>query len=319
MKSVKLGLLLLLTFFVTATFAQKTGQVAQGETGKVHGAELHRSIDAPQTNTAASSLLWEISGNGLKQPSYLFGTIHIIGKEDYFWTDVMNDKFNSTKTLVLEIDLENSMMAMLSMMGSVRMKDGTSLQDLLTEEEYKLVEDYFNDEMGMPIAIFDRIKPMFTSMMIGEGGQDNMEEMTSYEMELMDKAKVNKMNVEGLETIKYQMSMFDSIPYEDQAKMLVESVKGGDDSEGDVMNAMIELYKNQDIDGLYELIMQEDSDMGTFEDILLINRNKNWIPKIEKFARQKPTFFAVGAGHLPGEKGVINLLKAAGFTVRPVR
>lgn len=319
MKSVKLGLLLLLTFFVTATFAQKTEQVAQGETGKVHGAELHRSIDAPQSNTAASSLLWEISGNGLKQPSYLFGTIHIIGKEDYFWTDVMNDKFNSTKTLVLEIDLENSMMAMLSMMGSVRMKDGTSLQDLLTEEEYKLVEDYFNDEMGMPIAIFDRIKPMFTSMMIGEGGQDNMEEMTSYEMELMDKAKVNKMNVEGLETIKYQMSMFDSIPYEDQAKMLVESVKGGDDSEGDVMNAMIELYKNQDIDGLYELIMQEDSDMGTFEDILLINRNKNWIPKIEKFARQKPTFFAVGAGHLPGEKGVINLLKAAGFTVRPVR
>ena len=319
MKSVKLGLLLLLTFFVTATFAQNKGQVAQGEASKVHGTELHRSIDAPQTNTAASSLLWEISGNGLKQQSYLFGTIHIIGKEDYFWTDVMNDKFNSTKTLVLEIDLENSMMAMLSMMGNVRMKDGTSLQDLLTEEEYKLVEDYFNDEMGMPIAIFDRIKPMFTSMMISEGGQDNMEEMTSYEMELMDKAKVNKMNVEGLETIKYQMSMFDSIPYEDQAKMLVESVKGGDDTEGDVMNAMIELYKNQDIDGLYELIMQEDSDMETFEDILLINRNKNWIPKIEKFARQKPTFFAVGAGHLPGEKGVINLLKAAGFTVQPVR
>ena len=319
MKSVKLGLLLLLTFFVTATFAQNKGQVAQGEASKAHGTELHRSIDAPQTNTAASSLLWEISGNGLKQPSYLFGTIHIIGKEDYFWTDVMNDKFNSTKTLVLEIDLENSMMAMLSMMCNVRMKDGTSLQDLLTEEEYKLVEDYFNDEMGMPIAIFDRIKPMFTSMMISEGGQDNMEKMTSYEMELMDKAKVNKMNVEGLETIKYQMSMFDSIPYEDQAKMLVESVKGGDDTEGDVMNAMIELYKNQDIDGLYELIMQEDSDMETFEDILLINRNKNWIPKIEKFARQKPTFFAVGAGHLPGEKGVINLLKAAGFTVQPVR
>lgn len=319
MKSIKLGLLLLSSLLATAMFAQKKGQVGQGAADKVHGTELYRSIDAPQSNAAASSLLWEISGNGLEQPSYLFGTIHIIGKEDYFWTDVMNEKFNSTKTLVLEIDLENSMMAMLSMMGSVRMKNGTSLQELLTEEEYKLVEDYFNDEMGMPIAVFDRIKPMFTSMMIAEGGQDNMEEMTSYEMELMDKAKVNKMNVEGLETIKYQMSMFDSIPYEDQAKMLVEAVKGGDDSEGDVMDVMIELYKNQDIDGLYELIMEEDSDMENFEDILLINRNKNWIPKIEKFARQKPTFFAVGAGHLPGEKGVINLLKAAGFTVRPVR
>jgi uncharacterized protein YbaP (TraB family) len=138
-------------------------------------------------------------------------------------------------------------------------------------------------------------------------------------MELMDKAKEKDMAIEGLETIKYQMSMFDSIPYEDQAKMLVEAVKGGDEEAENTLDEMIELYKNQDIDGLYELIMAEDSDMENFEDILLVTRNKNWIPKIEKFASQKPTFIAVGAGHLPGKQGVINLLKAKGYTVRPIR
>lgn len=323
MKSIKLWLLLLLGFMATTMFAQtepKPVKPAEGDT-ETHYAPLDASSSPTKEGTTSknNSLLWEISGNGLEQPSYLFGTIHIIPKEDYFWTDIMNEKFNTTEMLVMEIDMENSMMMMFSMLGSVRMKKGTSLQDLLTEEEYKLVSDYFNDEMGMPISMFDRIKPMFTSMMIAEGGQTGMEETMSYEMELMKKAQEREMKIDGLETVKYQMSMFDSIPYEDQAKMLVEAVKSDGEESDNTMDAMVELYKQQDIDGLYKLIMQEDEDMEGFEDILLITRNKNWIPKIAKMAAKKPTFFAVGAGHLPGKQGVINLLKAEGYTVTPIR
>lgn len=321
MKSIKLWLLLLLGFISVTTFAQKKGQKAQQATATEHATEIYREIDTPKpvAETAESSLLWEISGNGLEQPSYLFGTIHLIAKEDYFWTDIMNEKFNTTEMLVMEIDMENSMMMLFSMLGSVRMKKGTSLQDLLTDDEYKLVADYFENKMGMPISMFDRIKPMFTSMMIAEGGQEGMEETTSYEMELMNKAQKREMKIEGLETVKYQMSMFDSIPYEDQAKMLVDAVKGNGEESDNTMDAMVELYKQQDIDGLYKLIMQSDNEMEAFEDILLITRNKNWIPKIERMATKKPTFFAVGAGHLPGEQGVINLLKAEGYTVTPIR
>ncbi|MFK7948272.1 MAG: TraB/GumN family protein [Saprospiraceae bacterium] len=318
MKSIKLWLLLLLGFVTTTMFAQtepKPVKPAEGDS-ETHYAPL--DVDGSQS-TNKSSLLWEISGNGLEQSSYLFGTIHIIAKDEYFWTDIMDEKFNATESLVMEINMENSMMMMFSMLGSVRMKKGTSLQDLLTEEEYEAVSDYFSDEMGMSISMFDRIKPMFTSMMIAEGGQAGMAETMSYEMELMEKAQKRDMKIDGLETVKYQMSMFDSIPYEDQAQMLVEAVKG-DGEEGDnTMDEMVELYKKQDIDGLYELIMASDSDMEAFEDILLVTRNKNWIPKIEKMAKKKPTFFAVGAGHLPGKQGVINLLKAAGYTVKPIR
>lgn len=323
MKSIKLWLLLLLGLVSTTIFAQKEQRpVKPAESdSEVHYAPLDVDNRPTTTETTSknSSLLWEISGNGLEQPSYLFGTIHIIGKDDYFWTDVMNEKFNKTESLVLEIDMENTMMMMFSMLGNVRMKKGVTLQELLTAEEYKMVADYFNDEMGMPITMFDRIKPMFTSMMIAEGGQSGMEETMSYEMELMEKAKKREMKIDGLETVKYQMSMFDSIPYEDQAKMLVEAVQGDDEESESSMDAMVELYKQQDIDGLYQLIMQEDSDMEDFEDILLVTRNKNWIPKIENMAAKKPTFFAVGAGHLPGKQGVINLLKEAGYTLTPIR
>lgn len=319
MKLIKLWLVLLLGFVSVTMFAQKQKQAKQAEATE-QSTEVFRAIDEPKKpSKTASSLLWEITGNGLEQPSYLFGTIHIIAEDDYFWTDIMNEKFNTTEMLVLEIDMDNPMMIMFSMLANARMKDGVSLQDLLTKEEYKMVADYFSKEMGMSLAMFDRIKPMFTSMMMAEGGQGSMEKTKSYEMELMEKAKEREMKVDGLETAKYQMSMFDSIPYEDQAQMLVDAVNGSGEESDDMMDEMVELYKQQDIDGLYKLIMQSDDEMEGFEDILLVTRNKNWIPKIEKMAAKKPTFFAVGAGHLPGKQGVINLLKAEGYTLTPIR
>lgn len=320
----KLWLLLFLGIFTTTLFAQKPeGEAPEMEVEEMILEEVEfdptEGVVGNPPPPPQSSLLWEISGNGLEKPSYLFGTIHIIGVDDYFWTDIMDEKFNTTEKLVLEIDMDNPMMLMISMLGSVRMKGGETLKNLLTPEEYKKVNKYFSKELGMPLSTFDRIKPMFTSMMMAQGGASE-EETTSYEMELMQKAEVRGMKTEGLETVKYQMSMFDSIPYETQAQMLVEAVESaGEESEDDTMDEMITLYLAQDLNGLYELITAGDSEIEGFEDVLLNTRNKNWIPKIEKMSAKKPTFFAVGAGHLPGDEGVINLLIKAGYTVTPIR
>ncbi len=210
---------------------------------------------------------------------------------------------------------------MMSMMMNAFMKDGGSLKKLLTEEEYGLVKAKL-DEIGLPIALFDRVKPMFTSMMTSMdlSGGNPMEgngDVVSYEVEFMEKAKAQKMEMEGLETVEYQMSMFDSIPYEVQAQMLVESVQGGDvaAAQTDQMAQMVNLYKSQNLNGLSELISAEEGGMGDYEDILLVNRNKNWIPIMGEQMKTKPTFFAVGAGHLGGEEGVIRLLRNAGYTV----
>lgn len=320
MKLIKVGLLLLLGFVPIMMFAQ----IAEKSESTVEDSEVGVATledeAKERTSTKQNSLLWEISGNGLEEPSYLFGTIHIIGKEDYFWTDLMEEKFQETEKLVLEIDMgKNQMMMMLSLISKMKMKDGKTLHDLLTKKEYKEVEDYFMDKMGMPLATFDRFKPIFTSMIIAQGEAGSMEDSKSYEMELVEKAKQRKMKIDGLETAAYQISMFDSIPYEMQAEMLIEAINTEVDSSETTFDDMVELYKSQDLEGLYAMITEEDSEIEGYEDLLLVTRNKNWIPLIAEMTAKNPTFIAVGAGHLPGKSGVINLLIAAGYTLTPLR
>jgi len=246
----------------------------------------------------------------------------MIAKDDFFVTENTEKAIAETERMTFEINMEdmNNMSMMMSMMMNAFMKDGGSLKKLLTEEEYGLVKAKF-DEIGLPIALFDKVKPMFTSMMtsMDMSGGNPMEsgDVVSYEMEFMEKAKAQKMEMQGLETVEYQMSMFDSIPYEAQAQMLVESVKAGDvaSAETDQMAQMINLYKTQNLNGLSDLISADEEGMGNYEDILLVNRNKNWIPIMAEQMKSKATFFAVGAGHLGGEEGVIRLLRNAGYTV----
>jgi uncharacterized protein YbaP (TraB family) len=78
------------------------------------------------------------------------------------------------------------------------------------------------------------------------------------------------------------------------------------------------MYVNQDINALNKMI-NGDADLSNYTQILLVNRNKNWIPIMGKMANKKTTFFAVGAGHLPGKEGVIRLLRAEGYTVTAIK
>lgn len=267
-----------------------------------------------------NSLLWEISGKNLKQPSYLFGTIHMIGKKDFMLTDVTKNSLYKTQRVTFEINMEemSDFSVLMPLMMKAFMADGTTLRDLLSEEDYKVVKAHF-EEIGLPLVMLERIKPMFLSAM-GSGDMAEMQtsgETVSYEMELMKIAKDQKKEIAGLETAEFQMSMFDSIPYETQAQMLVESIKSG--SEGDdQFNQLVELYKNQDLIGLQQML-EGDSETKQYEDLLLVQRNKNWIPVMAKMMTDRPTFFAVGAGHLAGEKGVIALLRAEGYSVKALK
>ena len=98
--------------------------------------------------------------------------------------------------------------------------------------------------------------------------------------------------------------------------MLIKMLLNIDSSKKD-FNEMLQLYKNKDIDQIKDLTTKEE-DFAEYTGILLDDRNHNWIPVIGEQAKKQPTFFAFGAGHLGGEKGVINLLRKAGFTVKPV-
>lgn len=269
-----------------------------------------------------NALLWEIKGAGISKPSYLYGTIHIIDTKDYFLPKGTMAAIDASDKVVFEINMAemSDMSAMMGMMNKVMMKDGKTLKDLITEEEYELVGNHFK-KIGLPLFMLERMKPMFLTVFaygdLDPSGLKNGN-TKSYEMEFMEMAKNAGKTVGGLETMDYQLNLFDEVPYEAQAKMLVDAIKSSD-SGNDEFQKMTDMYTSQNINAMVNSISEEGSDIAGYEDKLLNQRNKNWIPLIVEGAKKEPTFFAVGAGHLGGPIGVIHLLRKAGMKVTPVK
>lgn len=268
-----------------------------------------------------NALLWEISNEDLDAKSYLFGTIHIIGEEDYFLPKGTLTALDNSEKIVFEINMEEmeDLSKVMGLLGSIMMKNGTTLKDLVSDEDYSLIKKHF-DDLGLPIFLLEKMKPMFLTV-FGSGdikpGDLQSGSIKSYEQELLTMGKEANKEFAGLETIEYQISVFDSIPYEDQAEMLVESIKSADTTD-DQFKEMINIYKNQDLNAMQDMFSADEGGIEGYEDVLLINRNKNWIPIMEEMMKEKPTFFAVGAGHLGGTYGVIRLLRETGYKLKPI-
>jgi len=247
----------------------------------------------------------------------LFGTMHLLCAADAQLSDSLRYAISNAKQIYFEIDLDN-MMETLGAMRYLNMNNNTKLSDLLTEEEYARVTAYFKKNKTMlPMSMMERLKPYFITSLISESKfpcaeKDGMEQV------IMKEAKKDQKPINGLETVQFQASVFDSIPYKRQAKDLLKMIDSagvaGDSS--DIQ--LIEVYKKQDLNKMQELTADEEG-MREFLDLLLYNRNANWVKKMPAIMRDAPALFAVGAGHLGGEKGVINLLRKSGFNVRPMK
>jgi uncharacterized protein YbaP (TraB family) len=266
------------------------------------------------------SLLWEVSGNGLAKSSYIYGTIHMICKDDASLGDSLIAAIQRSDRVYFEVDMDN-LMEMLSAIKDFKMRNDTTLADLLSKEDYEKVKEYMESKSGLlPFSQLETYKPMLASSLLMESGI-GCEESVAMEQLILEEAKKNKKRIDGLETMSYQASIFDSIPYKLQAEQLLKYVNdGGSKSEADKQfEEMIEAYKAQDIERLGEFVQTDDGGLGNYEDILIYNRNRNWVEKLKKLMPEKSLTIAVGAGHLAGEKGLIKLLRKAGYTVKPVK
>ncbi len=264
--------------------------------------------------SAQGALLWKIEGNGIQKPSYLYGTIHLICPTDFVLTDTLKACLRQTEQLTLEIDMDDPGM-MMAMAGSMMMKENKVLKDLLNTAEYQRLNAYFKDSVGMNIAALERAKPfVLMSILLNRVLAC---EPQSYELSLMTLAKQQQAEVVGLETIEEQMAVFDSIPYKEQATMVMGLIDSLPQARRE-FGKMVELYKQQNLDALYALTSKSDFDVEKNQEVLLTARNRRWIPVIQKQVAEKPTFIAVGAAHLGGEVGVIALLRQQGYTLSPV-
>jgi uncharacterized protein len=262
-----------------------------------------------------NSLLWEISGRGLAKPSYLFGTIHLICPTDFSLSDSLKSTLSRTRQVALEMDMDDPGM-MAGMMKAMNMTADNELKKLVTSQEYERLDRFFKDSVHVGLAMFERAKPFVLMGPLFNTVLDCQPQ--SYEMALVELAGKQKSEVIGIETLEEQMAIFDTIPYKDQAKMLLNLIDSLPSARKE-FKTLIALYKAQNINGLYGMTLKSEFGMEGNEEVMLFARNRKWIPRIRRIASAKPTFFAVGAAHLGGEKGVIALLRKEGFVVRAVK
>lgn len=265
-------------------------------------------------NELERALLWRISGNGLTKNSYLFGTIHAICAESYFFSQAAQKALEESERLVLELDMDDPLM-LLQVQQAMMMPEGKHLRDLLPEADYKRLHRFFKDSLNMDLNILGYMKPISLSSLLYPKMMSCP--TVSYEFKLMETAKKQQKEIVGMETVADQLKVFDAIPIEKQAAMLLEMSEKYGQHTGE-MQELMAAYRSQDINALYELIKKSSFGTEDFEQVLLTDRNRSWIDKIANMSQEKATFFAVGAGHLGGTEGVIALLRNKGFTLEPI-
>ena len=262
-----------------------------------------------------NSLLYEISGNNLEQPSYLFGTIHLMCPDDIRISDVLKEKVQNTNQLVLELDMDDSTV-MQQMQSGMVLPDGQTLHAIISQEDYTLLDQFFQDSLKMPLSMMEQYDPLMLSAVVSM--QMLHCQPGSYEAELVKLAQAQQEETLGLETVEEQLTALRKVPTSQQVEYLVEMVEDYDRMYAD-FTKMIAAYQAQQADTLYAVMQETMDEVEGMEQYLLIERNQNWIPKMTKMMQTQPTFFGVGAGHLGGEKGVLALLREKGYTVTPVK
>ena len=268
-----------------------------------------------------AQLLYEISGGGLEKSSYLFGTHHMVPVETATKIDGVFRAFNDCSAVIGEFVDDNPEEMQRQILASSKMDE--SIFKLLTSEEEALIDSALQAELGLTLANVQYMRPNVIAMIY---------EMTVRERVLKSKAGNMAMDsyfqvagselgksVYGLETVEDQLKMLlRSITIERQVEILVETIRNADDIITE--NAKLDsLYVKGDLERLYEMLI-ETEDMTEAEKFLLVDeRNHDWLPKIEEHIKQEPCFIAVGALHLPGNDGLINLLRKAGYKVKAVK
>ncbi len=267
--------------------------------------------------TKEKSLFWEISGNGLEESSYLYGTMHVQDERVFDFKEGVLDALEASSAYVMELNMDSvNQMAIMNLMW---MRDDISLKTLLSKKQYAFLDQYFTDSLGQSIFLFNRMLPILTSQMVftASMGSEKEEALDLYFAKL---AKEQQKTVIGLEKMEEQIAALDGIPYKYQAQMLYDAVK--DKSEGvddNTLDLLFDAYIAGDLELMLKLTNDENAKdkkvQELFEELMITNRNKNMVERSIPIIKKGKTFIAVGAAHLGGEHGVIQLLRNQGYTV----
>lgn len=265
-----------------------------------------------------NSLLWQISGNGLKTPSYLFGTYHLVGKYLVDSLPEIRTRFNTCNAVVGELIIDSTMA--MKLMPYMMATDSTTLDKIFTPAEYKQIDTCIEQIFHTDAKAFNHFKPSAVATMIIALSAPAITSPKNPPIDMYFQQEGIRRNekVIGLETLQQQAELLLNAPMAEQKKQLLTTVKKKDELKTSAIK-MYEMYRHQDLAGLAKLFDENDDMSPQQTEKLLKNRNLNWMVQLPAIMQQQPAFIAVGAGHLVGQYGLIKQLKLKGYKVTPIK
>lgn len=277
------------------------------------------STAAAQTQPVENALFWEIRGNGLAQPSYIFGTYHLLTNTyaDSL-TNVMS-RFHTCRTMVGEIVYDSTMAFRL--VDAARMK-GTTLDKLLSPGVYNETATWLKELSGYELSYFNTFNPMTVQMLLAAHLQQKYSGnitavQTPVDLYFQNLARQNQRPVAGLESFDDQINaLYNQFSYERQAEILTQFVLTKDQATHETL-MFLSYYRHQNL-GLMEQALNNQHYTAAELQVLTTNRNKKWLEAFPTILKDGSAFIAVGALHLAGANGLVTLLRNVGYTVTPL-
>jgi uncharacterized protein YbaP (TraB family) len=274
---------------------------------------------------ANAQLLWKVEGNGLKSPSYIFGTHHVAPNDMINRVSGLTDALEEVQAVYGEVNMVdiNPMEMQQMVMPRVMAPADSTLSAMFTPSQLDSISAVMTTYAGQPVDVaqMNMFKPimlstqlaMLRSMKVFPGFTPDGQLDTS----IQNMAKAAGKDVDGLETFEYQLGVLYGSSISEQAADLMTEIRN-DSIEVEKASQLANAYLKGDLDALSSIIFDDPESTPDKLEKLLLVRNRNWASQLPAIMAAKPVLVAVGCGHLPGKEGVLKLLEDQGFTITPV-
>ncbi|MGE5246572.1 MAG: TraB/GumN family protein [Betaproteobacteria bacterium] len=275
------------------------------------------AVASAAPRASAHSFIWKATSPD-HHVVYLVGSVHLLTKDFYPLSPALDAAFKDSDLLVEEADMGQMLgpSAQLELLTRGMLTDGRTLDQVISPAAYDLVTKR-STALGLPMAAVDRFKPWMAALtLLGlEWQKAGFDPTLGLDKHFYDLAATAKMPVQGLETVDYQLARFDGMTAEQQEKMLTDTLKELDTEKGNVA-VLADAWKAGDAPTVERLVVSDLKQDPAMYQRLLVERNRNWFPKLQAlFARAGHAFVVVGAAHLVGPDGLLAMLQAKGYTI----
>ena len=268
------------------------------------------------TTAEAKTFAWKVSGKG--GAVYLVGSVHLLSKDFYPLNPAIESAYKESDLLIEEVDMAEMLdpAAQMGFLSRGMLPSATPLEKVISPATYALVTKRASD-LGLPVEPLKLLKPWMVALMLVqvEWQKAGFDPELGLDKHFYDQAKADAKKTQGLETAEFQISRLDEMPMDQQERLLAESIKDADEERAN-MAKLVEAWRAGDGGSVEKIVLSELKQEPALYQRLLVERNRNWIPKIEAlFARPTRAMVVVGAAHLVGPDGLLAMLKARGYTV----